>query len=331
MPSTDRHFFESWEALVDPETGQLNPLLPLGGLWVPNLVEIAGGNLCFEWDLAGDPDHTYRESPPSLLERFLRVRNDDAILRFARQFGPLGVYELDGHLRPDPKRLRASSWLPGSGHRESLESWRRYRREFDDLLALAAQVREGGSIDRDVFVRFEQWYGSPGPLTPLARIMALPWPNVILGNWERSSSSQRRAAAANFLTHRCEVFIESCGLRPALVLSAASSNGSDTVGELVFQDAIGTSSWPGLSLFGALTMQLLAAASGSRFSMCSACGRSFVPRRRKPAFGRRRYCPSCGRRAALRDAKADYRSKLRKLGRKRLGKRPRKNRARSST
>jgi hypothetical protein len=36
--------------------------------------------------------------------------------------------------------------------------------------------------------------------------------------------------------------------------------------------------------------------------------------RRRPAFGKRRYYSQCGHGAALRDAKAHYRTKLRKLG-----------------
>ena len=314
MPRVRGRDFPSWEVLADPDTARLNPSLPLGGLWVPNRVELVDGSLCFRWD--GETD-AYRNPPVGLLERFLRARHDHAILAFARHFGPLGVSELDGNIRPDPKRVfhRLSR---GDEHREAVSSWCRYRQEFSDLLTLAAQLREGESIDREVFVRFKQREGVRRDLPKLAFLMALPWPTVVVGNWERMALSERRERAAQFLTHRCEILVESCGVRPVLAISPGR-NRSDTVGELLFQDAIGTSAVPGLSLFGALTVQLLAAASGSRFSMCSACGMPFVPRRRKPAFGRRRYCPSCGRHAAQRDAKADYRSKLRRLGRKRLG------------
>ena len=63
--------------------------------------------------------------------------------------------------------------------------------------------------------------------------------------------------------------------------------------------------------FGALIVQLMSAATGSALAICSACGTFFVPLRRRPAFGKRRYCRACGRTAALRDAKADYRARLR--------------------
>ena len=85
----------------------------------------------------------------------------------------------------------------------------------------------------------------------------------------------------------------------------------------MFQDAINV--YPvmgglGLSLSGALTVQLMTAMAGSGFALCSSCGEPFVPKRRQPAFGKRRYCPRCGRPAALRDAKATYRAKLRARG-----------------
>ena len=64
---------------------------------------------------------------------------------------------------------------------------------------------------------------------------------------------------------------------------------------------------------------MLARIHGRQQSICSACGHFFVPRRRRPAFGKRRYCRACGRAAAVKDANADYRAKSRKLGVRKLG------------
>ena len=106
-----------------------------------------------------------------------------------------------------------------------------------------------------------------------------------------------------------ERYVRHCGLRPALTFEW-HRNWKDSRIELVFQDARADLMSFGLSLFGALTVQLMSAATGSAIAICSACGHSFVPRRR-PAFGKRRYCRACGRAAAVRDAVTDFRTRQR--------------------
>jgi hypothetical protein len=44
-------------------------------------------------------------------------------------------------------------------------------------------------------------------------------------------------------------------------------------------------------------------------SLCDGCGNAYTPRR-KPAEGRRKYCPACGPRKAQADASRDYRQRL---------------------
>ena len=58
---------------------------------------------------------------------------------------------------------------------------------------------------------------------------------------------------------------------------------------------------PDGSLLGVLATQLAFAVARSNMpSTCTSCGRPYTPNR-KPQFGRRNYCPTCGSKAAKRD------------------------------
>ena len=98
--------------------------------------------------------------------------------------------------------------------------------------------------------------------------------------------------------------VQSCGVRPALVYRG------DDVG-LVFQDGIAQGLMGGLSLAGALTVQLMASVAGHGFATCSSCGNPFTPTAHQPSFGKRRFCKNCGKRAAVAAAKTDYRKRKR--------------------
>jgi len=66
------------------------------------------------------------------------------------------------------------------------------------------------------------------------------------------------------------------------------------------------------TLFGALAMSLaLAPSRTGGLGVCARCGTYFIPKR-QPVLGRRQYCESCGKPAALRDAQADTQRRKRK-------------------
>ena len=60
-------------------------------------------------------------------------------------------------------------------------------------------------------------------------------------------------------------------------------------------------------LFNGLVALLAFAVSRSHgLATCTACGMPYLPRK-QPSKGKRNYCPSCGRHAAMRDASREYR------------------------
>jgi hypothetical protein len=230
-------------------------------------------------------------APSDLLEQFLKLRSDAQFLSFASLFGPLCLFPTRHGPRPMPYRMWSNS--EPKFHDEDLGDWRELVGAFHTLLEMAALVR-----------------GAP---RPKAR------PRDLFGGnfqaWRSSPSREKRIWAPRLFEWRFQDFVAWCGLRPAIKMGRTP--------ELVFQDSLATvEARAGLSLFGALTAQTMTAAFGQGIALCSACGGRFTPKRR-PAFGRRRYCSKCRDAGApLRDAKAAWRageSKPRKSGAKRPG------------
>lgn len=288
-------------SLTDPETGELRFSTPSDLLWIARRVEIEGDMLRFDWSAGLD----HCKVPATLLERFLQSRTDEAIWRFAARFGPLdprGLY-LPG--------VEAAFGPPTSSdqsdcHREFLAAWRRHQAQVSVLLALVASVRDKESPSKEMLFSVHRL----GLLHAVDRLTVAQPGQLprILTEWNDCSAADRLETARRVFLSAIGAFVRECGLRPALTLEWTRSG--VRMG-LVFQDARADFLGAGVSLFGALTVQLMSAATGSALAICSACGDFFVPRRRTPAFGKRRYCRSCGRTAALRDAKADYRARLR--------------------
>jgi hypothetical protein len=300
MPQKDRRSFApAWAALTDPKTGRLPSFVPLDALLLGNEVDLDRGVLRFQWK-SGLSGFDFERPPSNLLARFIDLRTDAAILSFAKRFGPLWLFQRGKESLPQPKTF--SSGRPSGEQRESLKDWRRYQWEFNALLALSAALRERQSPKRELFEEFERL-----GVIPDADLYTYTYATApsLLESWSSLSVDERLRIAGTVVQTRTANFARWCRLRPALTIESSRIT-------LVFQDATADHRFLfGLSLFGALTVQLLAATTGAGFATCSACGTVFVPRRRQPAFGKRRYCRMCGRAAALKDAKADYRARSR--------------------
>jgi len=235
-----------------------------------------------------------RRPSSRLLERFLTATSDVALLNFAKQFGPL---------IPDP--LTTESLLHPTPVREPVDGiWRHLQWELSFLLELVSRLRENREFLTDPRDEFARRGITVARRYSLADVFGITKSKTRTApQWHTWTRAERRAIAANVLDERVRYYVKSCGLRPALIAEPPYTHF-----EMVFQD-----NWIGerVSLLGALMVQFLATATGTGFATCSGCGRMFVPKRRQPAFGKRRYCPSCGRPAAVRAAKADWRARQR--------------------
>jgi hypothetical protein len=233
----------------------------------------------------------------------MSLTSDESILKFAQKFGSLTgygqvrLYSVAMAFSEEIQEPRRPSRDAGAGqpYRESLKLWRKCQEDFEVILALASGLNEATGPKRALFDRYEaQSFG-----VVRQRRLATP--------------ESRRRETARILTWSTQKLILYVGLQPTLRFRATKDGDFRT--ELMFEDGLARE-WfvPAISVLGALVVQLLAATAGNGFAICASCGRAFVPKR-KPAAGRRSYCqsPSCGRRAAMRDAKAAQRRRERAL------------------
>ena len=306
-----------WDALADPETGRLDRAMMHDVLIKPRRVDLRGAALVFESPVGEESRRKFfRKDGPGdvptvrvkrdLLERFLGLGTDQAVLRFARTYGSLRGYgSADQVVLPETASgygpfghvaglYRARGPRPrraGDEFEESLELWRRCRDRFHALLALAAGWRQEHGPTRAVIDRIVE-------LDLGGRVILMA-----------STTASRRRQAARILTTWADYEAERISLRPGLRFNPSPDHNQQV--DLVFRDLFSDTYGIGLSLYGALIVQMFSAVAGSGFAVCSSCGSAFIPSRR-PTQDRRRYCATCGRRAALRDAKAAQRERERR-------------------
>lgn len=74
----------------------------------------------------------------------------------------------------------------------------------------------------------------------------------------------------------------------------------------------------GVSVFGALGVQLLSAVTSNTMAVCSGCGLPYFREGRMPQSGRHNYCPECGKGVANKLRQRERRAKLRNIGKNSL-------------
>jgi hypothetical protein len=269
----------------------------MDSIYVPHAVELDGSALVFD----RQSDRAVRV-PEHLLENFLRLNSDESILTFARKYGPLRLDATNVSELLQRLAKHGLEFLFYIEDREETEMWRRTRRQFSDLLVLAASLREDDRPRREVLLELSQHLG-------VVDIEA----DAKNADWPGLPASVQRAGAELVLIYHLRTLATVCGLKPAI--SIVNFGARYAQFDLVFQDAV-RGILGSISLFGALLVQMMAAVTSTGFATCSACGKAYVPRRR-PRTGERHYCSECGRAAAVRDAKINYRNNRRAKGSKR--------------
>lgn len=305
MPSNRLHTLAPWKALTDPDTLRLARPTAADRLAVPAAVEFKKEAFYFRW---GEPRLV--PVPADLLERFVSARDDVALFRFAKRWGPLGIDCYAHGCRINVLLTRPSR----TEHMEAVRSWRYFRRQFNALLGLASGLKDndGLSFQYAIFERLD-WTGTALDAAAIGGMVSRwdKWkqhPRLPATQRRLMAEQPRRVAiwALDFWTAR---LVAACGLHPALRFDEERKASHVA---LVFQDARSaqSSAW-GLALISALTLQLVSAVSGTGFASCSECGEVFKPSRR-PAQGRRRFCQECrDGGAAVRAAKAAWRGRER--------------------
>lgn len=218
-----------------------------------------------------------RSPEPGILGRFtgLAEESPERFLAFAREWGVLGIF--DGF---PPYPQNSSGVL-----QENLATWRSYAREARSLLNVALRLQRGETgNERDWSIANQEGY-RPGSLDAEERA------------WEEYAMNQQGQIVweKKLLSRRVSRWLRKAAIRPVLVWHPEQRKPHINIG------AAGT--------FGLLAFELALGVAGSTgLVTCTACGNAYVPRR-KPRIDERHYCPTCGKRAADKDAVREYRQK----------------------
>jgi hypothetical protein len=298
---TQKHPSE-WDlaGLTDQEgEGRLDRPLVAREITVPSEARIRNGRIEYvfrpprEWVIPG----------PRLLTTFVRLvdASERYILEYVRKWGALGLCKhdwpyihnwFDAAMRGEKAcRVRFyddesaadveseevepyANWIW-----EPVAAWRKWSSDARTVLDLAAKVHTNELVTRDTWNTLV--------LQPITSDAVLHPFGFRLPELRRTLAGQRQVLAS-----KVNVWLELGEVRPYLELHGS-----------VLTVSVG-----GISLFGALAGQLLAAVNRTKsFSVCASCGKSYSPNRRK-ALGRRGYCKKCGLKAAWRDAQRNRRT-----------------------
>jgi hypothetical protein len=303
------------------------------------------------WDARPQPDVVIRPGP-GMLEGFVRLASeasDDAILRYARQWGPLwlcghGLYWQHDRYECRPVPLSDERWYT---RWEELQYWRDLAREARAVLRIARRLNAGALGDpRDwsvipgrfermdaMFVRWDelQWIDQHSEQLHEARVAddTLEQFAATAVQLERDERSRVEYLSPDhawkwevepgggtveiherLLTMVLDKWVDRGGVRP----SVFRQNGRRSI-------RLG-----GYGLLGALAVQLVFdVCRTDGLAVCSSCGTPYLPPKRRPRQDQNSYCADCGLKAALRDAAARYRQtdKYRDARARRRGRRPR--------
>jgi hypothetical protein len=226
--------------------------------------------------LAYDTGHQLADAPgeEGLLDAFLRLveATDGEIFRFAKKYGVLNVNAFND---------------PGV-HWESFTDWRAIARQIRATLKIATFVRRKKPVSAELWEQVPGW-------TDMTRLFA----------WQRRLSAaeiQRRAELLQLEDVVNYWLVEWASVRPCFTWC------SRVVG-LGFTNLDNTTAGRGLTLSGALALQVALAVSGAQtLAICSGCTLPYIRAGRKPATGRDNYCEPCRKSGVpMRAARARYR------------------------
>lgn len=262
-------------------------------LQVPAHVAIEGDRLTFTFEKKkGCP-----AAVPSMLSEFIDLA-DAPVERIARYASRWGILHICEHDLPSSHMFTGSGrhgdWCPyyaratsrEGWHWEPLASWRRFSREARAILRVAHSLHSGAP-------------GRPQDWTDI--VGSAEWA-------EMADDGEGETAPSLGETVSFDEVVLTYVVRQWLQWGWVNV-------EFEWSHRKSMIQMKGIWLFGALAVHLMqAVARIEALTICSACGRAYVPAR-KPTAGRRHYCTHCGLAAAQRAAARDYRA--RKSGRAR--------------
>lgn len=287
MDKSQRVQIEASLAGMDAPDGSLDrPFLsPTAKIPTLSLVE-SDGVKAIAWD-PSEPLESREacKDMRGILKRFIRLANSgpQAVLRFARRYGPLSLchlHDLPLSHRPYPGQRDPLCFPLGY---EPIERYRAYASEAGSLLLLASDLRRGkqGPLKDWMVVEngYRERYGRP----QVKEREAVDW-------FPLMTDAERKELICFYTKN----WLDQAAVEPRL--------GWDNKPEI----KLGAS-----GMFAELARQILfAIGARNGWIPCSECGQPFSPKKRRNP-NRDAYCTQCGKRASDRNAQRRRRKKLR--------------------
>ncbi|MGD0580185.1 MAG: hypothetical protein ABSC08_14790 [Bryobacteraceae bacterium] len=277
---TTRQSSTSWDL------AGIRPERPIGGstVWAPAPLDCRDGNLSYRVGQA-----QRRPVDQSLLSGFLRLAeaSDDAVLRFSKKWGILGLCKHGLPWKHSDACIRTIPSFPGHLWAEKTEHWRTLAAAFKCLINISAELSQGrtGAIDDWRFVE--------------RRLSGPDFPAWDAHELHNTLSGENMSRMMLMTLVRRLIWI-------ADVTVQLGWNWASRTWEISFDSN-------GVNLLALLTLQLLLTMTKKGgFAICRSCHQSYIPRR-KPDPTRRNYCRKCGIKAAWRDAARDGRERRRRM------------------
>jgi hypothetical protein len=294
--------------------GHMGRPVPTGQILVPQ--EIWLKDECIHWRRGQNT--RMREVSRGMLNQFIRLTNEDSVLRFAQEWG---VLALSGNLAC-PDSDFGSFYLPGrqllEQGAEPVAAWQYYSKRALALINVAAALKRGKLGEVSDWGKFAALFSEPGQ-----RQQILQWVEAGLA---RHNFGLRFSVISGYGTH--EEILERA--RHAIAnevgewFNCWKTQKPEGASDLALRWVDDQQRWDlqidyhGL-LFPAIALQLaLVLADADSLYTCSGCGRPYVrPRdRKRPKSGWANYCAQCANDGvAQRRAAEAYRERLREAGR----------------
>ena len=251
---------------------------------MPPFLKLEGHTLRWRRVNDEDPTATWRDvDPDGMLTRFIKIRSDQDVLRFAARYGPLMLCGKHGlpasHNYPSrygqDDACLPLGWLDRGGPDdpgEPLARWYYFVSMARSILELATALHAGDAIPRGAVRQLIERDPAAERLSGRREQDYIDMVDVRVTTAASDREHAKREAA-----WAVDSWLELGNVRPELLWS-----GEERLLQL------------GADTFGALGIQLINAITAFSIAACSHCG-DLIPRFRKPQRGRRIYCekPEC--------------------------------------
>lgn len=228
----------------------------------PPYVELVGERLYYLPDPAHSKDSI---CPKGMLNAFVRIRDGEDIVRFARRYG---VLQICAHGQPVAHRRACDPLADERGRWDPVPRWLAYVAQAKAILDIA------GKLHREIPVKPADWKG-------LDELFSWVYPDGVSREIQENPDRNTRSFHQTLVILTLLTWVELADVKPLLWWFGEKPS---------IRLYYAYRGWT----FGVLTVQLMMAVGTARdVALCDGCGLPYLRLNRAPQRGRRNYCLEC--------------------------------------